>query len=301
MTRLAVVTPSFGPDFELCADLHRSVLAHSPDSVHHHIVVPRRDLETFAQLRDARTHIHDEGDFLPRSFVPVPGMKYSVNLRRPFPPLRGWIIQQILKLSFAARAEADVVVLVDSDIEFVRPFGPETFVQDGVVRFFRVPGEIDERLPRHVTWHHTARTLLGLPPAQPPFTDYISSLLAWDPVILRQLLARIETVTGKPWASAIGAQLHFSEWTLYGVFLDEVLGGPAASFTADHPRCHNYWGEEPLDKSSAEAFVNELRPDDIAVMISAKSRTPLWVRRAALNRLGASLAGAAALAKESLA
>ena len=41
MTRMAVITPSFAPDFELCADLNRSVLAHSPDSVRHHIIVPR--------------------------------------------------------------------------------------------------------------------------------------------------------------------------------------------------------------------------------------------------------------------
>ena len=40
---LAVVTPSYAPDLELCRDLNRSVLEWTPADVHHHIIVPRRD------------------------------------------------------------------------------------------------------------------------------------------------------------------------------------------------------------------------------------------------------------------
>ena len=54
---MSVITPSFAPDFELCADLHRSVLEYSPNSVHHHIVVPRSDLKLFGRLAGPRTHI----------------------------------------------------------------------------------------------------------------------------------------------------------------------------------------------------------------------------------------------------
>ncbi|WP_326551993.1 DUF6492 family protein [Micromonospora sp. NBC_01813] len=289
MTELAVVTPSFGPDFELCAALHRSVLAYSPASVRHHIIVPRADLPRFGELRGERTVLHDEAEFLPRSVRPLPGTKYSVNLRRPFPPLRGWILQQVIKLAATARIPADVVVLVDSDIEFVRPFSAATFRRDGVVRFYRQPAEIDQRLPRHVRWHEVARTLLGVPAAPPPYTDYVSSLLAWDPAVVRALLQRIESVTGQRWVDAVGSQLHFSEWTLYGVFVDEVLGGPAAqAFTATDSRCHAYWDETPLDEASITRFLGGLRGDDVAVMVSAKSRTPFPVRRAALAALAES-------------
>ena len=181
MTRMALITPSFAPDFELCVDLHRSVLDNAPDYARHHIIVPREDLELFGRLAGPRTHIHCEADFLPRSFVSVPFSKFTVNLRRPFPPVRGWILQQVVKLAAVAASEDDVVVVVDSDIEFVRPFTAETFVNDGRVRFYRKPGGVDERLPRHVIWHRVARSLLGLPPAEPPYPDYIASLLAWDP------------------------------------------------------------------------------------------------------------------------
>ena len=83
MTRLAVITPSYEPDFGLCEDLSRSVLENSPETVHHHIIVPRRDLDLFARLAGPRTHIRCEADFLPSSFVPMPFSKYTVNFQPP--------------------------------------------------------------------------------------------------------------------------------------------------------------------------------------------------------------------------
>ncbi len=281
MTRLAVLTPSFAGDFELCAELNRSVLAYTTGAVDHHIVVPRRDLGLFGRLAGPRTHVVAESDFLPAAFRRVPGVNYTVNLRRPYPPVRGWILQQVVKLAAAARVPADVVVLVDSDIVFRRPFGVETFVRDGTVRLYRKPDEIDQRLPRHVRWHRVARALLGLPPAPMPHPDYVSSLVAWDPAVVRAMQARIAEVTGRPWAEAVAAQLHVSEWTLYGVFVDEVLGAPANGYASDDPLCHCYWDEVPLDRASLDALLAGARPTDIAVMVSAKSRTPLAVRRRA--------------------
>src|SRR6202043_921917 len=105
---------------------------------------------------------------LARTFVGVPFVNITVNVSRPFPPVRGWIQQQVVKLAAIAASEDDVVLVVDSDVEFVRPFTAEMFVRDGTVRFFRKPNQIDKRLPRHMTWHRVARALLGLPPAEPP-------------------------------------------------------------------------------------------------------------------------------------
>lgn len=282
MTRLAVITPSYEPDFGLCQDLNRSVLENAPETVHHHIIVPRRDLGLFARLAGPRTHIRCEADFLPSSFVSVPFSKFTVNVRRPFPPVRGWILQQVVKLAAAATFDDDAVVLVDSDIEFIRPFTPHTFVRQGVVRFYRKPNADDESLPRHLIWHQVARKLLGLPPAgPPPYPNYVSSLLAWDPVIVRRMLSRISDTTGRPWPTSVGAQLHFSEWTLYGVYVDHLAGAPADSFCSDHSLCHAYWEEVPLSIEDASKFLGGVQFADVAAMISAKSRTPLAVRRAA--------------------
>jgi hypothetical protein len=281
MKRMSVITRSFAPDFELCADLNRSVREYSPDSVHHHIVVARSDLKLFGRLAGPRTHIRCETDLLPRSFVPVPFSNFTVNLGQPFPPVRGWILQQVLKLAAAAASEDDVVLVVDSDVEFLRAFNAETFVLNGVVRFYRKPDQIDERLPRHMIWHRVARALLGLPPADPPYTDYVSTMLPLDPAIVRRMLARVTANTGRPWTTAIARQFHFSEWTLYGVFVDEMIGAPANSFASDDPLCLTYWDNTPLNRDDAVDFLGRIRPTDVAAMISAKSRTPVAVRRAA--------------------
>ena len=281
MKRMSIITPSYAPDFELCADLHRSVLEYLPSSVHHHIIVSRSDLKLFGQLAGPRTHIRCETDVLPRWFVPVPFTNITVNLTRPFPPVRGWILQQMRKLAAVAASEDDVVLLADSDVKFLRAFNADTFIRNGVVRFYRKPDQIDERLPRHMIWHRVARALLGLSPAEPPYTDYINSPLACDPSIVRRMLARVAATTGRPWTTAIARQLHFSEWTLYGVFVDDVIGAPANSFASDDPLCLGYWGDSPLNQDSAVDFLRGVRPTDVAVMITAKSRTPVAIRRAA--------------------
>jgi hypothetical protein len=286
MARIGVITKSFAPDFELCAALNRSVLENSPDAVQHQIVVSRADVELFSRLASPRTHIRCEADLLPRTFVRLPFINMTVNLARPFPPIRGWILQQVVKLAAIAASEDDVALVVDSDVEFIRTFTAETFIRDGNVRFFCKPNQIDERLPRHMTWHRVARKLLGLSPAEPPYPDYISSPLSWDPVIVRQMLARVEATTGYPWPTAIGGQLDFSECVLYGVFIDNVCGAPANSFSSDDALCVSYWEHAPLDTRGAADFISGARPTDIAVMIPSKSRTPSAVRgavRAALR------------------
>jgi hypothetical protein len=282
---MAVITKSYAPDFELCAALNRSVLKNSPDTIQHHIIVPRPDLKLFQRLTGPRTHICCETDFLPRTFVRVPFSNIMVNLSRPFPPVRGWIQQQVIKLAAISASEDDAVLVVDSDVEFVRPFTANMFVRDGVVRFFCKPNEIDRRLSRHMTWHRIARVLLGLPPAEPPYPDYISSPLAWHPMLVRRMLARVEAVTERPWLTAIAGQLDFSECVLYGVFLDGVMGAPANSFVSDDSLCLVHWEHTPLNLHSAANFIRRIRPTDIAAVIQSKSETPLAVRNAVFTAL----------------
>jgi len=137
MVRMAVITKSFAPDFDLCAALNRSVLDTSPGTVEHRILVPQSDLELFGRLEGQRTHICCEAVLLPRMFVRLPFVTITINLQRPLPPVRGWIQQQVVKLAAIGASQDDVVPIVDSDAEFVQPFSAETFVRNGIVRFFR--------------------------------------------------------------------------------------------------------------------------------------------------------------------
>jgi hypothetical protein len=282
MPELAVLTPSYAPDLELCRDLNRSVLRFTPPEVVHHIVMPDRDRALFAPLAGERTRLWSAGDLLPGRMQPLPGLNMWLNLRRPFPPVRGWVQQQVVKFQAAARLDADVLVLADSDVRFVRPASARTFGVGRRLLFFRQEAAVDERLPRHLRWHAVARRLLGLPPpGPPPLPDYVSAFNVWDRRVVLALAERVERVTGRPLADAVAAELHVSEFILYGVFVDEVLGTGGVRITGDM-LCHSWWPEVPLSAAGADRFVRARPPGHVAVMISAKSGTPLSVRRAAL-------------------
>jgi hypothetical protein len=95
------------------------------------------------------------------------------------------------------------------------------------------------------------------------------------------MLSHISHISARPWPTVVGAQLHFSEWTLYGVYVDQVIGAPADSFCSDHSLCHACWSVVPLKVEDAAEFLREARFADVAAMISSRSRTPLAIRRAA--------------------
>jgi len=285
MVELAIITPSYAPDFELCRDLNTSVLACTPHFAVHYIITPRRDLPRFSVLRGPRTKVWPVEQLLPAYIVGIPGTNFWLNLRRPLPPVRGWVMQQIVKLQAATLIEADMYLLVDSDVAFVRPVTAETFWRDGRIKFYRKTAGIDFNLPRHLIWHDVARRLLGLRRALPPLPDYISAFNVWDRYTVLALQQRIHEITGRPWIDVVAAQLHFSEFILYGVFVDEILGPDANVAPTDSLPCHSYWDPYPLDFNGANQFINTMTIDDVAVMISAKSHTPLDVRRAILSGL----------------
>lgn len=194
-------------------------------------------------------------------------------------------MQQLVKLQAAAHIPADRLLLVDSDVRFVRRVTQETFLREGRTCFYRKEAGVDGRLPRHLVWHDVARRLLGLPADRPPLPDYVSALNVWDRRTVLALQERIQRTTGRPWLEAVAAQLHFSEFILYGVFVDKILGDNAQVTPSASMLCHSYWTPKPLSLATAGEFIRGMAAGDIAVMISAKSQTSLDVRRAALSSL----------------
>jgi hypothetical protein len=193
-------------------------------------------------------------------------------------------MQQILKLRAAALLDAELILLADSDVVLARPVSAATFLDHGVPRFFRARGAVHAGMPDHRRWHDTARRLLDLPPSPPgPLADYVSPLNLWTRPTVRALCAHLEWVGGRPWFDVLARELTFSEFILYGVFVDEVLGPTAGIAPAESTLCHSYWPCSPLDGDSAAEFVAGMETEDVAVMVSAKSRTPLAVRRALLS------------------
>lgn len=284
MTSMAVVTPSWRPDLPLFDQLHRSVLEFTPPETVHHVIVPWLHRRAFERYQGQRCRVWTHPELLPRRYVRMPGGIW-VNALRPWPPVRGWVMQQAAKIAGAAMADSDVVLLMDSDVVLVRPVEANRFTDGCHLRFYRDRAVIDAGMPRHVLWHQVARELLGLPTGPPPpLDDYVTPVGIWEPKKVRAMQRRIEHVTGQHWQDAFTSRLHVSEFILYGVFMDEMLSEYAATLTEDTTLCHNSWLRDPLDEKSARAFAEEIDERSVAIMISSHSSTPAAVRRIAARR-----------------
>ena len=283
MDDLAVLTPSFRGDAALFADLHRSVLANTARSVVHHVVVPPSDAALFREYQGARCRVWTHRDLLPSHCLSVPHASgLTLNLRRPWPPVRGWVVQQIMKMAGVAVIDARAVLIVDSDAVLVREPTLDQFTHNGRLWHYRKDGAVTASMERHVLWHNVARKLLGVSGvAVPPLPDYVSPICVWDPVVVRSLMAHIADSTGRNWVDAVGGQLHVSEFVVYGVFVDRVLDGMVPS---DRDLCHNYYERTPLSPADAVAFADQTPSNALGVMISSHSRTPHDVRRRTFRR-----------------
>ncbi|KQM81443.1 DUF6492 family protein [Agromyces sp. Leaf222] len=289
---LAIVTPSYAPDYENFARLHESVLRHAPEDVTHHVLVPPPDLRLFSQLASDRLQVHSQFDVLPRSFVSTSRLSRlarlprrfdvaAVNLARPWPPVRGWILQQLVKLAFVASREEDVALIIDSDVLIVRDLDESMFRDGDRVRLYRSPGAVHAGMPQHIRWRTNAARLIGTPTPDPDAADYIASFLTWSPATVRALLGRVETVTGRPWAGVLASELALSECLLYGEYVAAFGTDSEQSFTSAETRCLSHWDPAPLDRAGADAFVHRLAAEHLAIHVQSTSATD----RAVLDRL----------------
>lgn len=285
MTKFVVITPCFRGDAEVFADLHRSVLAFTPPGTVHHVYVPRRDRGRFAAYEGPRCRIWDRSRLLPPRYVRAPLIDVHVNVSRPWPPLRGWVMQQTSKIAAVSQSDADIVLLIDSDAVLVRQVDPQRFIIDGQVCLYREDGGVTARMKRHVIWHRVARELLGLPPAPPPpLPDYVGPVGFWAPATVRALQERIRAMTAQDWLDAFNSKVHISEFILYGVFVEEMPGAQPGRVPILGDLCHNYYERTPMNREAAIAFAEQIKSEAIAMMISSKSHTPIDVRHAAIRR-----------------
>jgi hypothetical protein len=271
---VAALTVSYAPDRDRCALLSRSLAALAP-SVDHYIVVDQADRRHFTSLEDDRTTVLTTEEVLPLRLKRVNarrlGLRSNLWLQAGGKPVRGWLVQQLVKLALAEKLDADMLVYADSDVVLMRPFEVSSLLDaDGAVRLCVERDAIDDALPNHVQWHRNAERLLGLDQSQLPLPDYITSFVPWRRDNAVALLEHIERTTGRQWLRAIASAWDVSEYTLYGRFVNDVLGG-RGQFAASS-LCRDYWAHEALSPSELDAFLDSLAPDQLAVNITAKAK-----------------------------
>jgi hypothetical protein len=267
----ALVTPSYWKDYERCAMLVESVDRWVDAGVRHHLVIARRDVPLFRPLLNRRTQLIVVEDIIPGWLFRVPGLRrFWLSLRTL--PVRNWILQQIVKLSVPAVVSEDVLLYADSDMFFVEPYDPRLFEREGRVPLFVETGQRG-LIANNDTWHAVAARLLGLPVQTDYDTNYVNQLVCWRRERAIEALRRIEAVQRSSWTRAVASLSTFSEYTLYGVFVAEMLGEAAGHWRDGVIRTLNYWPPVQLDRAGLESFKATRQPHHHSVMVSSKSNT----------------------------
>lgn len=282
--KIVLVTPSYYRDFERCKLLCESVERFVDAKVDHYVMVAERDEKLFAPLRSKRVHVMRQEDVLPWWLFQIErNPKWWLSLKSP--PLRGWLIQQLVKLAVDGIVDADAYVFVDSGCVFVRPFDPSFYVRDGKVLLFREQGP-QFRVETNRKWHKIAADVLGLPVQKEYDTSYVGSLVSFSRRNIVKFHEHIEKRTGRGWMESLAWKTTFSEYVLHGVFCEQVLKDDAQVFFDDSILVFSHWGLEKLDEEDMRALKRELLPEHHVVMLNEKSGTPIDVIRKVLVHEG---------------
>jgi hypothetical protein len=275
----AIATPSYAGDVErcrlLCASIDRFVTGHAM----HYLLVEDRDVPLFAPFAGPRRRVIAESEMLPGWLKSRPD-PFALGKRRVWtgvralargiPPLRGWHAQQLRKLAVARVIDEDVILFADSDMMFLRPFDLASLVRDGNVRLYAKPDGIDAAMAEHVVWCEMAAHMLGLAAPAMPSMDYINNLVSWRRDRVLELLDLIEQRSGRDWVTAIASQRHFSEYMIYGYYVERVLGLAAAGhFTDSHELCKVYWGGDAAELKTLRSFEDVLDEGQVAVGVQS--------------------------------
>lgn len=252
--RAALLTLSYGGDLQLFTILARTVDKFAGNEIDHYVSVPNKDLSDFKRLQtDRRTFIPQE-ELLPAGLHRIPLPSPALRARLGLPPrnfytcsvrplVSGWIVQQIMKISFAAKVSEEVVVHVDSDLAFVKHFSATDFLSDGRTRLFRVAGQPPSSL-YHGKSFNAAVDLLGIDRSRTTFTNFIGSVIPWNKSCVLKMMEHIETTRSEKWSSSLLRSPTLAEYMLYGIFSEYCLGIEQAGHVCDSVGfCETVWGD----------------------------------------------------------
>ena len=297
MNSVGLLTPTYGRDLEICTLLCESVDRHVRSFAKHYLLAPDSDVALFAPLASERRVVIPASTFLPDWLRPLP--RVVQRKRRQFwwslraKPVSGWHVQQLLKIAATISLPYERYCILDSDVVFFRDFDLARFEYPNSIPLLTMSGEVTADQPRHSRWLETSHQLLGLPTQPFPAADYIGHIILWDKQTTQGLTSRIEAVTGVEWIEALCRTREFSEYMLYGYF---VQNDPASSLrhtVVPATPCVSYWDDPTLSKSELNQLLRRADKSDVAFSIASFSGTPVDTIRAAIAESDAFLAPAA--------
>ncbi|WOJ97792.1 DUF6492 family protein [Congregibacter brevis] len=241
---LSMITCSYAPDFNRCERLCLSVDRWVSEEIIHWLVVPKRDIALFKALSNSRRNVVAVEDAVPGRFRQLPASNKWWLDNRGW-PVRGWVMQQVTKLSANFVTDAELIIFADSDLQFVKPFSRDDVLNNGQLRLHRIAGAKDSG--EHLQWHHKAAELIG---EQKQYFghDYIGQLITWRRSNLEGLQQHLEQQHGRPWYRGVARAFKVSEYILYGAYVDATVGiDNSGHFACDQDLVHCCWFREDAD------------------------------------------------------
>lgn len=250
------ITPSYRPDLDRLYYQRESIRRYCLEDVSHLVLVPKEDYALFKRKfsSDPLVEVLIQNDYVDARFYPSfwygiirkffknYSWRFSKYSGRP-----GWIIQQIVKLSAPDITDESVILLTDSDSIFFREFGRNDFVLEsgaGVLIKRSFSGD-SSPFRKHVV---NSRKLLGLPDGDCGM-GYMSVPMVWQRNWVVALRDYIENMYSRSWQEVLYGEKQLSEYTLYGLFVEEILAPRDISI---RPKPYNFgiWNPDQVDSIS---------------------------------------------------
>ena len=271
----AIVTPTYHLDYEQFKLMCESMDDFVEGNWHHYVVVSNADYEMFAPFNGPHRTVIENTKILP------PWLRYIGKLGRVRSgsfyfswrtgPVFGWHIQQIVKLSMASFVKEDLMMLVDSDLFFIKPFKLNSLIKNGRLPFMKSPTSYRDRKQQAPAFLERAKKTLGLPDSTPSY-DYANNIVFWRRQTAIELCDFIAKKHGKHWVAALSGFHAISEGSLYGLFVDYVKKDDESYVTEHFNFAKTLHGDYAIYDDELEAFVNDLAPYQVALGFQSSAR-----------------------------
>jgi len=287
--RVALLTPTYAADLELCTLLCESVDRHVSSFSKHYLLVPDCDLALFSGFESEHRKVLPASQFLPKWLRPLPRIvqrkrrQYWWSLRTK--PVSGWHVQQYLKIAATISLPCQRYCILDSDVVFFRDFDLSRFEYPNSIPLLNVQNEITSEQIRHARWVETTHELLGLPAPPLPASDFIGHIIFWDQQTTRAMTSKIEAVTHLDWVEALCRTREFSEYLLYGYFAQNDARFSGRHSLSPRSQCVSYWDQPELGREGLNQLLRRARKDDVAFSVASFSGTPVQIIRAAIEEM----------------
>jgi Family of unknown function (DUF6492) len=122
-----------------------------------------------------------------------------------------------------------------------------------------------------------------LPAISLPASDFIGHIIFWDQQTARAMTAKIEAATGLDWVDAPCRTREFSEYMLYGYFVQNDARFAVRHTLTPRTQCVSYWEQPKLSKCELNQLLCRANKDDVAFSVASFSGTPVQTIRDAIE------------------